>query len=194
MALIVCNACGKKVSDTVETCIHCGASLKEEPCAKEAKEENEEVLKSYDAYSEDDKLQMEKAFLAEDKWAKKIKRKEVILKKLYGWFSSILLLLVVFGSFCRYFGKDALEEKLYSLGLFELFAVVYTVLFVGFLLGIIIVLGIGAAEKRSIRKYIYMKKYQRWLKEAHDISYEPQFFEKKKKDIFDAIDLDKMNF
>ena len=195
MALIICKACGKKVSDTIEKCIHCGTLFKEESVFnEEAEKKAEEELKRYDAYCEDDKLQMEKAFLAVDKWAKKFKKKEAVLKKLYSWFLSILVLLMLFNSFWRHFGKDALEEKLYSQGVFEIFAVLFTVLFVGLLLGVFIVLGIATVEKRSVKKYIYMKKYQRWLKEAHGISYEPQFFGKKQRELFDAIDLDKINF
>ena len=43
MALIICSECGKKVSDSAKTCIHCGAPLSaEETAAKTAVPEKKE--------------------------------------------------------------------------------------------------------------------------------------------------------
>ena len=35
MGLIVCKNCGKRISDTVDDCIHCGAPINDKPFDKE---------------------------------------------------------------------------------------------------------------------------------------------------------------
>ena len=80
MALIICKNCGKRVSDTAEKCIHCGASLaeelieevKEEEIAKEEvnkveKEEEGPKLIDFAYYNTDDQLELQKEFNKSDK-------------------------------------------------------------------------------------------------------------------------------
>ena len=53
MALIVCKGCGKKISDTVEKCIHCGtptlepAPIEEEKKASDTDGKPEKLVKYY---------------------------------------------------------------------------------------------------------------------------------------------------
>ncbi len=56
MALVTCPHCGKNVSDSVEICIHCGGSLKENPTPEKEREyaalpieEQKSLRKEYDS-------------------------------------------------------------------------------------------------------------------------------------------------
>ena len=84
MALIVCKKCGKKVSDTLDKCIHCGAPLtddaelppEDETASSNQSEEakKKKALLSFDSLSEDDKTILEREFVKKDKWAYKHRR------------------------------------------------------------------------------------------------------------------------
>ena len=81
MAIMICKNCGKKVSDTVEVCIHCGKDPRTEPAMVVAepikKEEPEKVQQEIELedespvdffqLDEEEQLKLESEFLKEDK-------------------------------------------------------------------------------------------------------------------------------
>ena len=75
MAIIICKKCGKRVSDTVDVCIHCGQNPKEEIIEKieevPTKEIPEKKTVEYYDLSEREQIRLEAEFAQQDKSAKK---------------------------------------------------------------------------------------------------------------------------
>ena len=109
MALITCKNCGRNVSDTRETCVHCGASLRDESqiqqenpsvCGEQEQIETPAELQSCERAAASDtettlgeetrvfayltaseKKQLEDEFLENDKWARNYLRQKTEFKK-----------------------------------------------------------------------------------------------------------------
>ena len=204
MALIVCKKCGQKISDTVELCIHCGALISGEPVVEkeESKDvdipnqnkEEKMVQYNYEKYDEDIRIQLEQQFLTTDKWAKSFRRKGVEIeqfKSLFSWGLILPALIVLVVKCCySYIFKESYYNELFLgiaiIGAISLFAVS--------LILTVVLFFVGVAYKRSLNKYIYMKKYQRWLLEEKNVRYTPVFLDQKSKEKFEKLDIDNINF
>ncbi len=206
MALIICEKCGKKISDTVPKCIHCGAVVKKETNDRTCSQKEEvkkpleknvakvQLKAQYFSLDSSTQNKLEKEFLAQDKKAMKFKRKEIEFKK----FSALGNFALYASAFCI-LGIRVLLTKV--LGVTEFFNAEYAGigaagLFVTLGLGILISIFSFVGKtifNRSTKKYIYMKKFQRWLKRDKDIDYDPIFVTNSEKSIFDQIDLNTMD-
>ncbi|MBR2871173.1 MAG: zinc ribbon domain-containing protein [Clostridia bacterium] len=202
MAIITCEKCGKKISDTTSKCIHCGAMLKKEQEAKvlsvkeEVKVPLDKTQYNTKFFSLDSAKQnkLEKEFLLQDKKAMKFKRRELEFKK----FSSIGSFAVYISLLCI-LGVRLLLTKV--LGVAEFYNEEYAVIGA---VGIFVTLGIGILiliinfickiiYNRSIKKYIYMKKFQRWLGSNKEIDFNPTFITNTEQALYNQIDLNTMD-
>ena len=203
MALIVCKKCGKRVSDTAEKCIHCGASLtdnddavkqEKETISKNIDEQSDLKIPEYSSYDDDDKIRLENEFLKSDRWAKKFRRMGIELGKFKSLFLEVMFAFVAYVGICRYCYNNVFNKTIYNEKIMAYSIVIISFLFVICFALLIATSIMGIVHKRSVKKYIYMKKYQRWLLKEKGISYTPLFVELKEKAIFDNVNLDKINF
>lgn len=173
MALIKCPHCGKEISNTAQSCIHCGAGLNE-------KAEEREQLKDYDRLSFSEKANLKDQFnIAYPKYAKhedkdeKIKRLEKI-----SWgciITGIVMMIPLFFSQSTFFLTIGISGGI-------LFFVSDIVDFL-----------CPFMRRRYKKKYlIALKKYQQWLKDTKSIDYKVTFnsAELKWKKYFDEINLE----
>ncbi len=204
MALIVCKHCGQKISDTVEMCIHCGALISGEPFVQKEESEDADTLDrnkeektaqyDYEKYNEDIRIQLEQQFLTTDKWARSFRRKGVEIQKFKSLFSWGIILPVLIVLAVRYCYSNVFKESFYNeipLGIAGMGAIL---LFTVSLILTVVLFFVGMVYKRSLNKYIYMKKYQRWLLEEKNVRYTPVFLDKKSKEKFEKLDIDNINF
>ena len=107
MALIECSRCGKKITDTAENCIHCGAPTHildsddkstciNDQCISENAGESD-CLPSYNSFGEDYKLELEREFLKSDVRAMKYRRRRaenIHFFLIFCWIITINLILI----------------------------------------------------------------------------------------------------
>jgi hypothetical protein len=203
MALIVCRHCGKKVSDTVETCIHCGGLIEEPVGQPEEMRTQEPVVQAeqetptiyqYSGFSEERQLKLEKAFLDSDQWAYKYRHKEVELisfKSMIGWilvsliWSTLLLgLAFAFLFDMRAYRADLVITALVGAGILFAISVI-----VNIVLSIVL-----KVRKKSNERLIYLKKYQKWLMEEKHVAYQPKFDKQQMQETFEMINLDRLTY
>lgn len=192
MALIECKKCGKSFSDTLDACIHCGAPLKED---ESSKNEKTSELISFDKLDSIRKLRLESEFVNGNKGAFKQKKRTTSDK----FATFVMIFTILF--FVSYFflniflfvGEDEgiisfdsgfVDDTLAAVSLVLACASVLTALLWKITESIIILI-----NKNSIKKYIYMKEFQKWLLEEKNIEYIPVFNRDSQKEIFDKIDL-----
>ena len=186
MALIECRACGKKISDTTEKCIHCG-SLTKEPEVEKIEETTITPPKArdYNQISDYERNALEMEFIRQDEEAMKYKvmqNDRLRFKKLRASAWPIWLLSFLFS-------VKAFEEAgitTYTSG----FAFSLALLFNGLILLLIISITIylsftKKAEKTSSKRFVYLKKYQCWLLNEKKIEYTPVFVTEKEKILFE---------
>lgn len=195
MAIIVCKNCGKKVSDTVDTCIHCGHNPNEEvvetveqAVVKETQEEKtEEKTIDFNELSNEEQLKLETEFLKEDKWAKKYMRNRIELssyaKPIFLYPILLYIVLRLLHSFTDIFyeanviNKDAEFIAIVSgIGL----ATVCITMFAYSILKKVYNVVIHA-------RYIYYRKLQKWLYEKKNISFFPKLRTLRQKALFESI-------
>ena len=195
MALIICKHCGRKVSDTVSDCIHCGNSLQTEELVENSAPIVEDKFiepekKSFNALNSDTRYALEQEFLTVDKKALKIKRTEAEFKKFSSLCSTMIFLglaLILISRFVaqRIFKGEIYDEKMLLVGAC---LIIFGLIGGGIVCGIInIVLKI--IYKRSAKRCIYLKRFQIWLYETKDLRYEPIFINKREEAIFKKLDL-----
>ena len=201
MALIVCNKCGKKVSDTVKTCIHCGALLSENATQRNEPREPQEnftplyevLFPNFKDLSEGQQNDLENEFLKSDKRARSFYRKGVEIKK----FCLILLMILpFFGALHtlqaklieRFQESEAYSQKMIDIA--EKFALssVFVWLFVA-----VVALYYIIVTRSKYKQQIYLKKLQKWLKEEKGVIFNPTFMSEKEKNIFEQIDLNNVH-
>ena len=212
MALIVCNNCGKKISDTIEKCIHCGALIKvsENRNSINICEENDKMLTKekqkplidqdetvnrakFKNLSKDQQLKYEQEFVNSDKRFYNLKRREAEFEKV-GNFAFLMIGL----TFAIFIGMNWIIAKfglqLYNEGLYDFsMNVMLTILVASFAL-IIINFIMKITYKRSIKRFIYMKGLKLWLEKEKNVDFSPPFLDDKEKEIFDDIDLETIIF
>ena len=205
MALIICKHCGQKISDTVEVCIHCGTLINGESFVQKEEDLNsistpdcdenkKRTQYDYNKYDEDIRIQLEQEFLTTDKWARSFRRKSIEIEKFKSLFYWGLILPILIVIAARYCYSNIFKESYYNeiaLGIAG-FGVAF--LFTVSLILTVILFFKGIVYKRCLNKYIYMKKYQRWLSEEKGVRYAPVFLDKKSREKFDKLDIDKIKF
>ncbi len=195
MGLITCKNCGKKISDTVENCIHCGKPIKEteqETATYDTSDKaSSQQFAPFSFYTEDDRLALEREFLSNDEWAKKYRRTVEELPSfsrmsVFSLFLPILILDALHKFNDNFTGFDFLNSTIIG-SISILSFILLAIMFVGMVSYVIFT---KIHLKITMSKYIYMKKFQKWLKEVKQIDYTPTFIKIKEKEKFDQIDLD----
>ena len=210
MALIICKYCGKKVSDTVKTCIHCGAQLSEETdrhLSSDTKEffsfddddcesvsansdiesvtnddnktENNKKLINFNTFDEKQKTLLEKEFLKTDKWAMKYRRNKEESEDYLDVFITGVLLFAIYVWCTIKFKFDSLTVINPNLDKIALFLLIAAGAISGFAIIYFFVSKIIYAV--SDKKYIYIWRFQKWLREEKSIEYTPPFLSVKEK-------------
>lgn len=203
MGLITCYSCGKKISDTSKNCIHCGASVKPKKIietnfelekSSNTKSSTEEHNKNPEYYSlsksEQEALEME--FVSNDAVAFKFRRKELEFKKFLSLSESFFLIAILLFVISRYVATQFFNSKASNE---NLVAVAVILMAIQIIIGIIYFIKYIVSKiiyKRSIKKYIYLKKFEVWLKDNEKINYIPLFLNNSEKRIYEQIDLEKM--
>ena len=198
MALIICDNCGKKYSDSVEKCIHCGF-LKEEVIlevpkpeekVEEKTEQKAEPIKDYFLYNKKEKTALERVFINSDEWAYKYKRKDVLHEKTRIFCGIVLFLSLIYLPLAKIIYELFMKDKEMNLEAILLGLVVIAC--TGAISIIILIINgiMERAHKRSLKRVIYYKKFQKWLYDTRKITFEPIFGSKVQQAQFDNFDLD----
>lgn len=201
MALITCWKCEKRYSDTVDKCIHCGAS-KERPdgieeasatperlgdlCAEAPRVDNPKY-KDFFSYSDEERDSLEKDFWKYDNKAFKWRRIELEVNESFKNLRTLLIPTNICFFAMMVLGRTIDSDNISNFIL-------------AFMVGVIIalawsmVLGIGLGVTKiyvnsSIKSLIYLKKLQKWLLEEKRIIFIPRFSTRRKKEAFDSLDL-----
>ena len=192
MALIVCNKCGKKVSDTVEKCVHCGAKLSLKNDEPEVKEKKEKIRFFSLPDIEQDRLKDQ--FNLHDpeagKWVHKMTRCYRALKigramLIISWIIYGISTVVLSNRFEK-ISEDTSAMIAIVIGL----CVVVIAGVVGFFLTVINSINARNKGRYGQKKiYVYLKKFDAWLA-TKDIIYDIKFETAKNKELYESIDLD----
>lgn len=205
MALTVCKSCGKTVSDTVETCIHCGGSINGETIEQNVQQNvrlqeetsaNTEATKEHDVYdyfiySEDRRLSLEKAFIESDKWAYNYRRTEEEIRKFKSLFESIILFNMLSSFALMLAFMFIFDFKAYKVDLIYIALAGSAILFVLSSLMSVVLHFMIKARRNAPERLVYLKKYQKWLLEEKNISFNPKFKKKGSQEAFANISVDK---
>lgn len=203
VAIVVCKKCGKNISDTVDTCIHCGALISELTEDKNSNQEstendfiNNEIdenkekgeLIDYRLFDQDQRIELEKQFLQSDKRAMNYMRKNiesVSYMRIFMWFFYPYLLSHLFTEKILSFIDAPVYDDILNIIGSLLLIILGMILMICFIYSVVHQTKI----KFSNKKYYYMKKFQKWLKEEKNIDYYPPFVNIKEKEKFDKIDI-----
>ena len=206
MGLIVCKNCGKRISDTVDDCIHCGAPINDKPFDKENAPSSPTIesappspetprKKVFTHLGLKKRLELEMEFLESDKWAKRYQRD----RNEMGEFGSAIF--VTFGLFMciGFVGRTILTKlNMISISNSPPYLIEFSISFIALgalLIGMFIYSIVKRIYYRSINaKYVYMKKFQRWLNNEKNIEYFPPLKTIRQQMLFDNIDLDKLSY
>ena len=175
MALVKCPRCGKQISDTSESCIHCGTRLTVNP------EDNSLVqLTSYSTLSASEKANLKTQFYNVYPNYAKYENKEAKVKTLnkISW----LCIFVGLGlAFLMMAGDNAFFLAIGVIGLI-----------IFFVSDVIDVICPFLARYYKKKYLVAQKKYQKWLKDEKCINYVVTFNEKEKKwkKYFDEINVE----
>ena len=206
MGLIVCKKCGHKISDTVENCIHCGQvtindcvdSKPEDAIDKQNINLNSSII-NYLSLDRDTKRCLETEFLNQDKWAiKYYQTTRALTFYSKAWLMVTAWIVLIFQTIEIIYlfidnDKKILSSYIVNDNLFRistaLLAILYALLIAMVLYSIIKKIQF----KATFAKYVYLRKYQKWLKDQKQIEYVPVLCEKENI-IFDSIDLNVLNY
>ena len=196
MALIICKSCGKKVSDTVDVCIHCGQNPKEEIVEKveepTVQEPPAQKKAEYYDLSEREQIALEAEFAKQDKSAKKYLLDAFELSSFMKpiLFYPILAFVLVRGLFTLAEMFDILNTETAN----ETLSGVAAVSGIGLIVLCACMFIYGLVKKiynRITNAYlIYLKKFQKWLKENKDIDFYPELEKARQKAFFESINID----
>ena len=193
MALIICRNCGKKISDTAEICIHCGASIKEELKVETKSEEifvknqsEQTKTRNFEDLNDEVRKKMEREFLKSNSWANKYKRTILQLPSIGKLWILYLALIFIFREtlslFDIYISGPVINEQYFDLGLLGAISLMIITLCLSFYSA-----GMRIYLKATSAKYVYLKKFQTWLKSEKNIDFIPTFKRKSQLEKFENI-------
>lgn len=194
MALIVCKNCGKKISDTVEKCVHCGALQKE--TIVEKSEKSTSPKKDFFYYSKEEKAVLEKQFIKSDEWAFYYKNKEETFKRIKSLIGLITKAFFVYFIVMSVLMPKSPDAEPILLRDTEPALLGFMILAVAWILSMIVLIIISILSKiqrESIDRIIYHKKFQKWLYENHGITYEPIFDKDTQQKKFDNYNIEELS-
>lgn len=198
MAIIICKSCGKKVSDTVDVCIHCGKNPKEEIVQTAEKPNEEEVtsektIEFYDL-SEKERLALETEYIQQDKSGKKylldVFELTSYMKPLFFYpiLAIPLLRLVFFLS--EVFNLPICESNVQN----EVFSTIAAISGIGLIALCACMFLYGLFKKIynliTRARFIYFKKFQKWLAENKNIHFYPELKSARQKAVFESINIE----
>ena len=195
MALIVCENCGRKISDTCLRCIHCGKEIETDQSnnapqdikensnsSHNTTEENDVVIQednnNFSSLTEKEKGLLEEEFRKSDKWAERYVRKTTEFVKFRKMFYHLLISLIILIAVARLFigEKGLLLEYLIVNFSFLLVSLVCFVALFIICLGMFLYGVIGPiCFMVTLKKYVYLKKFILWLSQEKNIKYAPVF-------------------
>lgn len=186
MGLIQCQECGKTISDTIKICIHCGAPLRDAvedpPAVPVCEQENSSTHTSFDALPIAEQDALEKEFLLKDKRALKFRRKRQGAKNTL--ILSGILALFFFYNLISYL---ALSSFFQNAKILNLSYILTFFSFICFFIGLIVGLKNKPTPENDVKKCIYYRKFQAFLKEK-EIDYTPVFIVEKERLLFEQVD------
>ena len=196
MALIICKQCGKKCSDTVDKCIHCGAATKDfsdlppVPVVEEVIKKN---LPRYEKMPVEQQIMLEMEFLNSDPAALKYRRSGLEIKKfgfIASWlfFAGQILLLVQQYVLNTFFNGIVYNEKMFEISYYFLAGIVIL-----WIVSFVWVIYLAISYRNKIRRLTYLKKFKNFLLEEKEIDFSPNILTNKEKDIFEQIELNTSN-
>jgi len=197
MALIICNECGKKVSDSAKTCIHCGAPLTEKETIANTSipEKKEEAtgtaqaadeMVSFKSLGKKKQEELVHTFWEEDPIAKGYQKKRCILESIpfvCGGF--IFLPTLLFFALPLLLKLKTQDEKMIIISLSAI-----GVCFVLLVLSLIVTSIIKKLTlDQKLKKYTYEKRFHLWAK-TRNVDYYPVFAKESEKALFEQINVD----
>lgn len=196
MAIIICKSCGKKVSDTVDICIHCGKSptkeITEAPKETNPKDSNEVKKQNFFDLNQKQQFALESEFLKQDKFAKRY----MLDTMEFGFYITPLCfypILAVLALRLIRFLSQAFNIPLGENVINETFSTLAAVFGIGLIVlcACMFIYGLGKKVYNLITqaRFVYMKKFQKWLIENKDIVFYPELKNARQKAIFDAINI-----
>ena len=209
MALIICQECGKKVSDTAANCIHCGAPIVVEklpeattPVQNQQKTPTEGTsveiqsksasaveseMTNFNSLGDKKQEELVHAFWEEDPIAKRYQKKRLIMDRLAQRFSGYAFLPIAFYLLIQFALKLPLQNGKMIIPLLGLFLVYYVLSTLKLLVfSIIKRLTVTSKPKRLA----YEKRFATWVMEKHQIVYYPIFIHAKDKLMYEQINID----
>ena len=203
MALIICKNCGKKISDTIDVCIHCGCNLKETENPEQASQAQNETSQicelqqtDFDDLIELEQTKLEAEFLKEDEWSNKYMRDRLELKSFakplffypFLAYAVSLIFIRTLGLFLdmdTFFSGDIVNPTAKTVAIIS--GVGLAVLCVAmFVYSIAKRLHNGVTHAR----YIYYKRFQKWLIEKKNITFFPKMKTLRQNRIFESITIE----
>ena len=194
MALITCKKCGRSVSDTRETCIHCGTLLREEIDELEEAVSEERIATEPEMQGKEPEnnfhqlsAEVQKALVWEfqrsvpevGKHAKRFLKAQFCVIYIGGFLLLNLLLRMCEPYFVQYIRNP----------------IMYRIVFFDFTVPILLLIWFFAVLKRNRlnskkKKIALQKKFEYWLKKEKSITYLPEFFDLKQKQEYEQINID----
>lgn len=207
MALIICNNCGKKISDTTNECIHCGAKIgvgfdeqnenlnntKKADMGGSNSEEHDMIYKYY-SLSFEKQERLENDFLEFDKQAAEWQEKASTVAKFLKIAKAFLILAAIAFSVLSLLAK-ILPEGVIDLdnerALICLASGIIGYAVEGAICLIIIVVCSIMNKLRYDKKkqYVYYRRFSKWLEEKNVI-FDIKFLSESDERMYDKIDLD----
>lgn len=202
MALIICKNCGKKISDTIDVCIHCGCNLRETEIPEQASQVQNEAVEICESQQTDfddlialEKTKLETEFLKDDEWSNKYMRDRSELSS----FAKPLLLCPLFavalsGAFVRILNffidmstsmSDILNPTAKTVAIIS--GVALAVLCIA-----MFIYSIAKRISNAVThaRYIYYRRFQKWLLEKKNITFFPKMRTMHQKRIFESITIE----
>ena len=207
MALIICNNCGKKISDTTNECIHCGAKIgvgfyeqneklnnTKKADINESNSEESDMIYKYYSLSFEKQERLENDFLEFDKQAAEWQEKASIVAKFLKIAKVFLILAAVA------FSVLTLLAKILPEGVIDLNNERASICLASGIIGyavegaicliIIVVCSIMNKLRYDKKKqYVYYRRFSKWLEEKNVI-FDIKFLSESDKRMYDKIDLD----
>ena len=202
MALMTCKHCGRKISDTVTNCIHCGKSTVEETTTVNETEllaetqDNEATeiqpvsnRKEFSTLSKKEQETLVHEFWKIDKTAYKYKKKTTLLEKFGEGFS-----IIYFIPFLLYLLADrVLKLKPQNQTAFKIFVIIPLAMIVFEIVKVLLyILILKPLFNTKIKKMAYSKRFQVWVTTEKNIDYSPVFIDKKEEQMYEQLDVNKI--
>ena len=190
MALITCKKCGKNVSDTRETCIHCGHSLKEEAPTAPAPEQQKSEYAKLGQYEQE---MLVKEFWTSNSDARRYREKIYFwteFKKSFRIYGILLILFIglqiglldFIGQYIK--NQTAFLAFLAAILIYVLIAFICAIAF----------LAKGRKLKKKTYRFAEERAFQKWLLENKNITYTRMFFDVEEKQMFEQSDFKNLKF